>query len=385
MTLGKPFDQSGTPSWQVEKYHGAANDFLFLNLSEAALDWQDIGTEWTERAVTWCDRHRSVGADGVVLWKVTRGPRAEQSHDARPSGNLRIEAAIWNSDGSFAATCGNALRCLALALCRRGLWDGQQEQAIYYPPHDGFLGSTTKILSTAPFATLIRLVTADSYQKNQSKQKIFEVAMGKLQFLGAPESPWNERLCHEMNDALEGWRPILGQDARCEGIMFVQLANPHLIMRLRGVAAGDPLGALEEFLRDEGQRIKDAIAQAPHPMRGKATSQTETIPQPEQLGQVNLGALFQREGSLTHPHVLVVHERGAGVTQACGSGCTAAYAVLLANIDTMNEGSKNLALPIKAAPQVFRMPGGELTMRRQDSGEFIMAGPAEYIASITLG
>ena len=58
-------------------------------------------------AVKICDRHFGVGADGLVL--------------LLPSSIADIKMRIINSDGSEAEMCGNASRCVALHLYRKGI------------------------------------------------------------------------------------------------------------------------------------------------------------------------------------------------------------------------------------------------------------------------
>ena len=94
---------------RLEKYQGLGNDFLIL------LD--DEGTqpvdEATARAL--CDRHRVVGADGVI-----RATRADPATGAQAAMTLR------NADGSLAETSGNGLRCLARALVDARWCDGPE-------------------------------------------------------------------------------------------------------------------------------------------------------------------------------------------------------------------------------------------------------------------
>ncbi len=74
--------------------HGLGNDFVVVDRdalpSGAALD------ELSRRL---CDRHRGVGADGVLV----AGPRED--------GAWRVT--ILNADGSTSGACGNGARCLA--------------------------------------------------------------------------------------------------------------------------------------------------------------------------------------------------------------------------------------------------------------------------------
>jgi diaminopimelate epimerase len=73
---------------RFEKYEGLGNDFLLV---EEKLD--------PERAIALCDRHRGIGADGV-LFVSDRSMR------------------VTNADGSTPEMCGNGIRCVALHLWR---------------------------------------------------------------------------------------------------------------------------------------------------------------------------------------------------------------------------------------------------------------------------
>lgn len=58
-----------------------------------------------EQARALCDRHRGIGADGVLLVDITDGQPAMR---------------VINADGSRPEMCGNGLRCVALHLVRTG-------------------------------------------------------------------------------------------------------------------------------------------------------------------------------------------------------------------------------------------------------------------------
>jgi diaminopimelate epimerase len=84
----------------VTKHHGLGNDFLVL------LDL-DGGTPIDARlARALCDRHRGIGADGLI-----RGSLA--------GGGLNFE--LRNADGSPAEMSGNGMRCLAQAALAAGV------------------------------------------------------------------------------------------------------------------------------------------------------------------------------------------------------------------------------------------------------------------------
>ncbi len=92
---------------RLEKYHGLGNDFLvFLDL-----DGRQPVDGATVRAL--CDRHRGVGADGLI--RVTRG--------ATPTP---FTMELYNADGGRAEMSGNGIRCLVLALVDAGLATGPE-------------------------------------------------------------------------------------------------------------------------------------------------------------------------------------------------------------------------------------------------------------------
>lgn len=79
---------------QFTKMNGAGNDFVMLDNREGKLA---LGREQIARL---CDRHRGVGADGVLL--------VEQ---ARAGADFRFR--YFNADGGEAEMCGNGARCFA--------------------------------------------------------------------------------------------------------------------------------------------------------------------------------------------------------------------------------------------------------------------------------
>jgi diaminopimelate epimerase len=89
----------------LSKHHGAGNDFVvLLDLDGTA---PPVGPELARR---FCDRHRGIGADGLI-----RGSRPSVESGAA----VRFE--LWNADGSPAEMSGNGMRCLAQALLDAGV------------------------------------------------------------------------------------------------------------------------------------------------------------------------------------------------------------------------------------------------------------------------
>ena len=94
---------------RLEKYHGLGNDFLVL------LDFDGTQPVDADLARAVCDRHRGVGADGLI--------RATVPSD---TDEVDVVMELWNADGSRAETSGNGLRCLARAAVDAGLVGGPE-------------------------------------------------------------------------------------------------------------------------------------------------------------------------------------------------------------------------------------------------------------------
>ncbi|MGA0092812.1 MAG: diaminopimelate epimerase [Chthoniobacterales bacterium] len=82
------------PNLHFTKMNGAGNDFVMLDNRDGSLALTD------EQIARLCDRHRGVGADGLLLVE-----RAETDADFR----MRY----YNADGREAEMCGNGARCFS--------------------------------------------------------------------------------------------------------------------------------------------------------------------------------------------------------------------------------------------------------------------------------
>jgi diaminopimelate epimerase len=96
------------------KYHGLGNDFILIDNRHTP---EPVLTP--EQAVSWCDRHFGIGADGVIFALPSQAVpgQAETDYTMR----------IFNSDGSEPEMCGNGIRCMAKFVAEL---DGQT-QAVY--------------------------------------------------------------------------------------------------------------------------------------------------------------------------------------------------------------------------------------------------------------
>jgi len=75
--------------------NGAGNDFVMLDNRAGTI-------KLTRELITrLCDRHRGIGADGVILLVLSKSGKADWAWD------------FYNSDGSIGEMCGNGARCFA--------------------------------------------------------------------------------------------------------------------------------------------------------------------------------------------------------------------------------------------------------------------------------
>jgi diaminopimelate epimerase len=95
---------------QLAKLHATGNDFLVW--SRLAPDGGPPGIRGFQAAEL-CDRHRGIGADGLIV--VERG-----------ADGADCRMLLFNADGGIAEMSGNGMRCLAWAAVRDGLGDGKR-------------------------------------------------------------------------------------------------------------------------------------------------------------------------------------------------------------------------------------------------------------------
>lgn len=74
------------------KMHGTGNDYIYIN------GFEELVLRPEEKAIQWSDRHKGIGADGLVL--------------ILPSETCDFRMRMFNADGSESEMCGNASRCI---------------------------------------------------------------------------------------------------------------------------------------------------------------------------------------------------------------------------------------------------------------------------------
>ena len=85
------------------KMHGIGNDYVYMDCTKKRLE----NPEELARLVS--DRHKGIGADGLIL--------------IQPSEKADFEMAMYNADGSYGKMCGNGIRCVAKYVYDNGLTD----------------------------------------------------------------------------------------------------------------------------------------------------------------------------------------------------------------------------------------------------------------------
>lgn len=104
---------------EFSKGHGTENDFVLLPDPDGELDLTP------QRAAALCDRHRGLGADGVL--RVVRWPKLGDG--PAPEAGVEWFMDYRNADGSLAEMCGNGIRVFARYLAHAG-WAGEGPVAI---------------------------------------------------------------------------------------------------------------------------------------------------------------------------------------------------------------------------------------------------------------
>ena len=258
---------------ELTKHHGLGNDFLVVF-------HPNVG-DLPSLARRVCDRHRGIGADGLLVGENASGYAA------------RME--LYNADGSRAEMSGNGIRCFAQALARRR----------------GDL--SPQLILTDAGDRLVTLQATDDADIVEAA-----VDMGPIAPLPEPEH-WH----------------LLGTDPM-RPVLHLSVGNPHAVVAVDDVAAIDLLAL--------GEKVPD----------------------------INLEVI--QSGPEASSIVMRVHERGAGITEACGTGaCASAWAAAQWGLVASGQGEITV-----------HMDGGHAKVRlhHPQHGHATLVGPAVMIGSV---
>lgn len=304
---------------EFEKWHGNKNDFILTWFSHDQVTFEALRRE----AARLCTRDGSgIGADGILVL------HTKTSRDIMP-----YQMSIINSDGSLAETCGNGIRCAALSILTK---HHEQSPKVEIPE-----GIELGLKSSRASLRYLGDVTESA----RGHLPLVAVEMGKAEI-------------NEENPDYEGAKAFmkkisqeLSMPALLNDWSLVTLGNRHLVISLDVVSA--------ELVRKIGPALQksdlwDGINV--HIIRSKAVADGDRRQSAQALGQ-----------SIDEFYEAFVWERGAGETQACGSGACAVAASLWQT--GLSDRSHWLGVD---------MPGGRLFIKQASRDDQItMAGPAK--------
>ncbi len=233
---------------EFSKWHGLGNDFVVV---DARKDGLPDDAPALARAV--CDRHFGIGADGLVFILQT--------------AEADIEMRIFNSDGSEAEMCGNAIRCVA-----RYVYD------------EGTVGGTVVRVKTLAGIMVPQVILEDgAVTKVRVDMGVPRLDRTEIPMLGEPGRVVNEPLT---------------VNGRSFNITVVSMGNPHCVVFVPDLEEVDLLQV-------------GPIIEKHHLFPRKTNVEFVEVLSPDAVR-------------------VKVWERGAGQTMACGTGaCAVAVAGVL--------------------------------------------------------
>ncbi|MEY4631816.1 MAG: diaminopimelate epimerase [Pseudomonadota bacterium] len=303
---------------EFEKWHGCKNDFMVAWI--AATDRDLIIPSLQRQAPALCNRRGDgVGADGILV-VVTRTAR-----ELTPE-----ELVIINADGSLARNCGNGLRCATRSVLRRMELAGTRKADL--PPAIEWHVEGRKF-----------------WCKVFDPQGLTGVQMDrvKVEAVGKGSALW-QQLASAAGESAE----ILQSS---EAIFVVDAGNMHLVVFGKATTP-DNWRKFSEAVQKAGGWDGINVHLSWTPDTGEQVDRM-----PDKLPRFDVESSF----------VVIPWERGAGLTQACGSG---AVAVAAAANDGMPGGDTWTAV---------QMPGGTLYVQQAGDG-WMLVGPAKLVFTGTV-
>jgi diaminopimelate epimerase len=259
---------------EMEKWHGAKNDFLVTWILTTD---RDMLVPTIERlAPKLCARDGSgVAADGILVLV------AKSSKSPSPD-----ELVIINSDGSQAKNCGNGLRCAAMSARKRALREGVSD----------FDGVTLTVQGLA----------IDCRFLGKEGTPFVAVTMPAPTLNSA--NTWHQEVAAAIHLHQRSNSKLLGD------IETVSLGNPHVVLTVSEGTAD-----LAAILGPPLQNVRGGDGINVH-----VTSSVEITEKDRQRARREIG---EEIGEL---YRVFPWERGVGPTQACGTGACAVGATILA-------------------------------------------------------
>lgn len=272
-----------------------------------------------------CDRHRGIGADGVIVLR-------------RGGGTSDVAMDLFNADGQSAETSGNGLRCVAQAAVGAGLADPEgmvvltaagRRRVRYVPGEVSGVGSASVEMGAAEVEAVWSGYSAAGEreaappawpQSLRAIRSVFELSELGARFSGGVEG-----------------------GAVFYAVCRVLVGNPHLVLFCESLEGID--------VAELGSCLDRATA-----------------------GGTNVEVVSPAHGSSVPNRDLsmVVWERGVGQTLACGTGSCAVAAA-------------GRAIGLSGDLVTVHNPGGPLTVRLSGGlrePDVVLSGPVQYVGSV---
>lgn len=292
------------------KAHATGNDFVLLADPEGE---QDLTSQ---QVAGICDRHRGIGADGVI--------RAVAAHRSDHGARLLAEAdasstdeqPLWfmdyrNGDGSLAEMCGNGVRAFAHFLISEGLAVVDSDQSV-------------PILTRAGLRTV------------RASEEGYAIGMGVWSFIDAELAAERASDSLVQTTSFTDPRPALS----------ISMGNPHTVVALPDAQA---LEALE---------LHTVPKVEPVPRQG---TNVEFVVPADPLIEDGEGRISMR-----------VHERGVGETLSCGTGACAAAAAV--RVWAAGDGVDTWRVGVPGGEVAVRF-----TARTDGAEDVELSGPAVFV------
>ncbi len=307
---------------RILKAHGTGNDFVIL------IDMDDEVELSADIVAALCDRHRGVGADGVI--RITAAvPDDVSAAIAEGVADAPVFMDYRNADGTIVEMCGNGVRVVAKVVHDHGLVPVAVNARLPIGTRAGLRPVRVMGDAGSDGSMVVTHVVVDMGPALQDAD-----AVGLVD--GAYDGDVAEFRLADARARIEAPDDLMGA-----AFAGVSMGNPHAVTIVDDV---DTV-ALARF----GPVIEchEAFADG-----------------------VNVNVVQVVDDVTLR---LRVWERGVGETQACGTGACASVAAM--TVAGLVDGDH---------PVDVVVAGGTLRIERDDRGHMLMTGPAEIVGTVTL-
>ncbi|MDB2447122.1 diaminopimelate epimerase [bacterium] len=309
---------------KFEKWHGCKNDFIIMYTSDHESEM--VKNSLIKLAPRFCAKDGDgIGADGVLLLQTKL-----------PDDPLPYKLTIINSDGTIALNCGNGLRVAALSSRKRSL---------ELDPVSGPCELVSLQVEGKDFHC--------RFSESSSKAAPYvNVDMGVA--VSNDELSWHKDSVSRMKAFADEHGLAFSKD----DVSSTDLGNPHIVWKLD--EASRPL------LHKVGPKIQDFF--------DGGGINLHLVKEEEITSDDQSQAVIHTGKKITERYTMFCWERGAGPTQACGSGATSV-------------GAASLCAGFLSEDEwiAVDMPGGRVYISKDSAtGHMVLCGPGKFIFEGTI-